>query len=239
MRCAPSWRRAAFASRWRSQHEPIWVDGDPARLQQIQVNLLSNAAKYTPAGGHVAAGGRARGRGGRHPGERRRRRHSHGDARIDLRAVRAVDAHPRSIRAVGSASGSRWCARSWRMHGGMVTVTSAGEGKGASSWCGCRSRPSFRSVTPRRPNRGRVRAFGAGAKVVVVEDNADSRELLCELLAAGGIRVRHRRKRPGRAGAHRPDPSRDRHPRRRAARDGRLRAGAAVAQQAGSTRTCS
>ncbi len=34
--------------------EPLYVDGDAARLQQISVNLLSNAAKYTPRGGHVA-----------------------------------------------------------------------------------------------------------------------------------------------------------------------------------------
>lgn len=33
--------------------EPIFVHGDPARLQQIQVNLLVNAAKYTPSGGKV------------------------------------------------------------------------------------------------------------------------------------------------------------------------------------------
>src|SRR5262249_33329596 len=33
--------------------EPVYVDGDPARLQQIQVNLLSNAAKYTQPGGRV------------------------------------------------------------------------------------------------------------------------------------------------------------------------------------------
>jgi two-component system CheB/CheR fusion protein len=33
--------------------EPVLVDGDPARLQQIQANLLSNASKYSPRGGRV------------------------------------------------------------------------------------------------------------------------------------------------------------------------------------------
>ena len=33
--------------------EPIYVMGDPDRLQQIQANLLSNATKYSPRGAHV------------------------------------------------------------------------------------------------------------------------------------------------------------------------------------------
>ena len=39
---------------------PVWVEADPARLQQIVVNLLDNAAKYTAAKFPVVAEGTAR-----------------------------------------------------------------------------------------------------------------------------------------------------------------------------------
>jgi signal transduction histidine kinase len=32
---------------------PVWLHADPARLQQILVNLLSNSVKYTAPGGHI------------------------------------------------------------------------------------------------------------------------------------------------------------------------------------------
>jgi two-component system sensor histidine kinase BaeS len=51
---------SAFADRFadkgialRSHLQPAVVDGDPQRLGQIVVNLLSNALRYTNAGGHV------------------------------------------------------------------------------------------------------------------------------------------------------------------------------------------
>ena len=42
-----------IALSWTQGSVPLWIRGDPGRLQQATSNLLSNAIKFTPAGGRV------------------------------------------------------------------------------------------------------------------------------------------------------------------------------------------
>ena len=40
---------------------PLWLEGDPTRLAQVVANVLNNAIKYTPPGGHIAVRADAQG----------------------------------------------------------------------------------------------------------------------------------------------------------------------------------
>ncbi|HKU45049.1 MAG TPA: ATP-binding protein, partial [Polyangiales bacterium] len=166
----------------RIPETPLYIEADPARLQQIQVNLLSNAAKYTARGGHVVFELRRE-------GEQALIEVSDDGAGIARQMLESVfDLFVQSHRTLDRASGGLGVgltlARALvELHGGHIEAASEGEGKG--------SRFSVRlplSATRPKPapvrSRPRVRP---GAKIVVVEDNADSRELLCELLRRAGF----------------------------------------------------
>jgi two-component system, chemotaxis family, CheB/CheR fusion protein len=168
------------------QADPIWVDGDPSRLQQIQANLLSNAAKYTPAGGHVLL------KAGREEGAAVIRVRDDG-AGIHAEMLESIfELFVQSTRTLDRSAGGLGVGLTLvralvGMHGGMVTVTSAGEGKGSEFVVRLpitTKLPEGDVAAPQPRPRPRLRQ---GAKVVVVEDNADSRDLLCELLAQEGF----------------------------------------------------
>ena len=77
--CGLSWTSGGTAWRSRCRPRPSALEADPARLEQVLANLLTNAAKYTPPGGHIrlTAGRegdeavvRVRGQRHRHPARR-------------------------------------------------------------------------------------------------------------------------------------------------------------------------
>ncbi len=49
----PGIERAGHRLTVTVEHENAWVHADPVRLAQVFVNLLNNAARYTPARGHI------------------------------------------------------------------------------------------------------------------------------------------------------------------------------------------
>jgi two-component system, chemotaxis family, CheB/CheR fusion protein len=164
---------------------PVWVNGDAARLQQVQANLLSNAAKYTPADGHVRFGV------GREGGEAVIRVQDDGPgiapAMLDKVFDMFVQAERTLDRAEGGLGVGLTLVRSLvSMHGGTVVALSEGEGSGTEFVVRLpltdAPPPSARPSRPdEAPRRIRV------SRVAVIEDNADSREMLCEVLAAAGF----------------------------------------------------
>jgi PAS domain S-box-containing protein len=170
---------------------PIWVMGDPGRLQQAVSNLLSNAIKFTPAGGRVdvsldTADRQARLRvtdtgEGMSPAflpfafERFRQQDStstraHHGLGLGLYVVRHVIGH----------------------HGGVVSAESPGQGRGSTFTVllplaaapGEGARPL--SVEP--PGRGEDR-LEAGVTVLLVDDEEDAREALRRILQQNGMLV--------------------------------------------------
>ncbi|HKY06051.1 MAG TPA: ATP-binding protein [Blastocatellia bacterium] len=172
------------------------ITGDPGRLQQVVWNLLSNAAKFTPPGGEIELAIRSTGRAvqivvkdsgkGINPDflpfvfDRFRQadnsyRRGHGGLGLGLAIVKhLVD-----------------------LHGGTVRAESAGEGQGAmfivslpasaeTAVSSEKDRPKVKQVEPSLDAQV-VPEYVRGLKALIVEDDADSREMLVNVISQWGI----------------------------------------------------
>ncbi|MEW6271673.1 MAG: PAS domain S-box protein [Thermodesulfobacteriota bacterium] len=162
---------------------PLEVDGDQARLEQVLVNLITNAAKYTERGGHIEV------RAQRRDGEAVLRVKDDGSGIASDMLPRVFDLFSQGERSLERAQGGLGIGltvvrRLVELHGGRVEAHSAGPGKGAEL--------VVRLPALAAPQRSEDDAFSlqqAGsdqrARVLLVEDNpdvAESMSLLLELL---------------------------------------------------------
>jgi len=167
------------------------VAGDPDRLQQVLANILSNAVKFTPAGGDVRV---TSGRQGSHTCITVK------DSGVGIapeflphvfERFRQGESGPTRSHG-GLGIGLALAHKLVELHGGAVEAHSEGLDKGATFVI----RLPIRAVKAREggAETPQAEARGAGAslanlKVLVVDDEEDARDLLREVLETAGARV--------------------------------------------------
>ena len=166
----------------------LMVDGDAVRLAQVVSNLLTNAAKYTEAGGHVAI--RAR-----RAGERVSLEISDDGIGIAPSMIeRVFEPFAQERQALDRAHGGLGLgltivANLVKLHDGTVTARSAGRGKGSSFAVDLPL--SHASTTDAREEAAASPAHANDVfRVLVVDDNEDAAEMLAEALSAVGYTTR-------------------------------------------------
>jgi PAS domain S-box-containing protein len=168
--------------------EPAYIYADPDRLQQVVWNLLQNAVNFTPAGGSVEAG--------------LARHESHVEITIrDTGIGIHADFLPHvfdSFRQADSSSSRRHgglglglaiVKRLVELHGGRVDARSGGAGSGTTMSVRLPLMPLTAASIDTTAATGSTRTRLGGVSVLVVDDHADTRELVAAVLGQAGARV--------------------------------------------------
>jgi two-component system CheB/CheR fusion protein len=191
---------------WRDPRAAV-VLGDPDRLQQVLWNLVSNAVKFTPRGGRVQVW---TGRVGTsiHVRVTDTGQGIHADFLPHVfERFRQAESSARRTQP-GLGLGLAIVRQLVELHGGTVQAQSAGEGKGATFTIilpvpavlvqptrvqeeeeDAEERADRGLAGPVEPAPDPARTLLAGLSVLVVEDDADSRESLVRILEQYGARV--------------------------------------------------
>jgi len=164
----------------------IWVSGDPVRLAQSMGNLLHNAAKFTPKGGHIRVEVKLDGDTVRIAVQ------DNGIGIADDNLPRifgmfAQAAVPPDRAPEGLGIGLSLVSRLLEMHGGHLTASSPGIGMGSTFTV---ELPVLRTSMPQQAAPAAADAGQPAEKgrrrVLLVDDNVDAMEMMAFLLAEMG-----------------------------------------------------
>lgn len=168
---------------------PVWVLGDPTRLSQVVSNLLTNAAKYTPAGGSIRVALEVE-------GSNAVVRVSDNGAGIPADMLdRVFELFAQVDRTLDRAQGGLGIGLSlvrklMALHGGSVTAESPGLGQGSTFTVrlpAIDAESTDPSTTLRTPGGARgMRRL----RMLVVDDNSDAADALVMLLQTSGHEMR-------------------------------------------------
>jgi CheY-like chemotaxis protein len=186
-----TWRASGRLERHKVflEANPVWVDADRARIEQIFSNLLDNAVKFTPPGKRIVVGVR------QEEGDSALLRVADEGEGVAADATeRIFDLFVQGERGLdrgagGLGVGLALVKRLTEMHGGAVSATSPGRGQGATFTVALPAvlPPAEQAAAPKRAPRVAPR------RVLIVEDNDDTRQMLHEALAISGHDVREAR----------------------------------------------
>jgi PAS domain S-box-containing protein len=165
---------------------PAVLEADADRLVQVLLNLLGNAARYTPAGGHITLTAAAE------DGAMVLRLRDDGIGIRPEMLPRVFDMFQQADRVPGKSAeglglGLTLVKNLVEMHGGTVEAHS--EGPGTGSEFVVRLPSSARGAElPLRPEAEAARA-GRPVRILVVDDNPDAADSLALLLRGDGHQV--------------------------------------------------
>jgi PAS domain S-box-containing protein len=164
--------------------------GDRQRLGQVMWNLVSNALKFTPRGGRIEV------TLARTDGHARITVHDTGPGMDPSFLPHVFERFRQSDAGVARTHGGLGLGLAIAhhlvaLHGGQISAQSPGLGRGSTFTV---TLPLLAAASPGTPRDGvaalpTLRDALAGVRVLVVEDNADARELVTEILALAGARV--------------------------------------------------